>query len=205
MTVSYKDTIKSILAIEAGYAAHQVKVAELEASREEVKEQEAKAFQETIGGFQELCVDVAKHMGLFQKDAASDLTVPEQKWSHFVSFFGPKVKPESIRKPLKTWLVKLGKAPEVLAEILADTESNLESPEVIYKELNNRTRVEPSEDEKLAKLAFKFFEAGKEAGFDGGKLRAMLDVAAKAAEIDASYFEAATEEAATEEAAAQAA
>lgn len=198
MTVSYKNTIKSILAIEAGYAAHQIKVAELEAERKETEAQEAETFQNTIGGFHDLCVDVVKHMGKFQKDAASELTVPDQKFEHFCSFFGKNVKAENIRRPLKTWLVKLGNDPETLAEILEDETVDLASPESIYKELNKRTREEADPMQELAKIAKRFFEFGNAHGIDGFNLRTMLENTAAELQIDDSFWLAATVEAEAE-------
>lgn len=188
MTVSYKNTIKSILAIEAGYAAHQVKIAELEKNRETEVEAETETFISTIGGFQDLCVDVVKHMGKFQKDAASELTVPDQKFEHFCSFFGKNVKAENIRRPLKTWLTKLGNDPETLKEILEDESVDLASPESIYKELNKRTREEADPMQELAKIAKRFFEFGNAQGIDGFNLRTMLENTAAELSIDDSFW-----------------
>jgi len=189
MPVSYKNTIKSILAIEAGYAQYQVKLNHLQAQREEEEVSDAENFLSTIDGFQDLCVDVVKHMKAFQKDAASPLSVPDQKFTHFCSFLDKNVRPEGVRRPLKTWLVKLGENADTLAEVMNDADCDVSTPESIYKAVNDKLRVEDTDDEMLAKLANKFFKKAIELGRDGAAINAMLDmVAKKYPDIQDAYF-----------------
>ncbi|MGA0164849.1 MAG: hypothetical protein ACO3LE_11520 [Bdellovibrionota bacterium] len=189
--MNYNATKKAILKIEAGAIQRK---ADLEAYLEDqsiAADADAESFtsEASLNGFRDLCVDVVSHMAKFQKDAASELTVPDQKWEHFASFFGPKAS-DKLRRPLKTWLVKLGENADTLSEVLDDDANDVSTPESIYKAVTAKLRVEDTEDEMLAKLANKFFKKAIDLGRDGVDIRLMLDaVAATHQSICTEYFQ----------------
>ena len=190
--MSYKATIKAILKIEEGAIQRKDDLEAYIADQQNAADADAESFTDeaSINGFRDLCVDVVSHMAKFQKDPASELTVPDQKWEHFASFFGPKAS-DKLRRPLKTWLVKLGQNVDTLDEVLEEDTNEVSTPESIYKAVNTKLRVEDTDDEMLAKLADKFFKKAIEIGRDGNDIRLMLDeVAAKHSSICTEYFQA---------------
>jgi len=188
--MSYKATIKAILKIEEGAIQRKDDLEAYIADQQNAADADAESFtdESSLNGFRDLCVDVVSHMAKFQKDPASELTVPDQKWEHFASFFGPKTS-DKLRRPLKTWLVKLGQNADVLDEVMSDADCNVSTPESIYKAVSTKLRVEDTEDEMLAKLANKFFKKAVELGRDGAAINSMLDmVAKKYPDIQDDYF-----------------